>query len=524
MVTEFPEVAALWFPDWPVQAACLADESLAGPVACVQQQHIAVCNREARKAGVRRGMRIRNAQALCPGLVVVDVNEDREGALFSAIVDSLDDVTGSVEVIRPGLAIFDARAAVRFHGNQAIEMATDAVARRGVDVAVGMADEIATAIIAARVQPIGVIVPHGQSVHFLESQPIDVLSAEPAFGVNANFVHQCKQLGLRTLGELKQVSLRHLLNRFGENGSKAFDIANARADKKVSPQVKEHDLTVAVSPAEPIVRVDAAAFAARQLAAKLHAQMSAAGVVCVRLKIRAEFQWGTVVERIWRTREALTEEATAERVRWQLDGWLTTARATEEDAGLVELVLEPIELHQPEFVGQLWGSGASDEQAKRVITRVQSMLGVDRVVQPHIVGGRGAVERIQFLPYGEETEGAVLGYWPGCIPPPLPARQGCGMTHPAARIRIVDNLARLVIVTAEALLSAEPCVLAWGRNKYEVTAWAGPWPVDTLWWEMENPQRIARLQIVGRAVDNGELQAWLLQWSNKQWRVEATYG
>ncbi len=39
---------------------------------------LAVCDREARRAGVRRGMRLRQAQALCPEAAVVEANPDRE--------------------------------------------------------------------------------------------------------------------------------------------------------------------------------------------------------------------------------------------------------------------------------------------------------------------------------------------------------------------------------------------------------------------------------------------------------------
>ncbi|MBF9645486.1 DNA polymerase Y family protein, partial [Streptococcus pseudopneumoniae] len=79
--------------------------------------------------------------------------------------------------------------------------------------------------------------------------------------------------------------------------------------------------------------------------------------------------------------------------------------------------------------------------------------------------------------------------------------------HPAARIRLIDASARDIIVTAEALLSGEPAGLGWGRNRYRVTGWAGPWPVDTGWWDPNEAQRCARLQVVGDN-ENGQ-RAWL---------------
>ena len=69
-----------------------------------------------------------------------------------------------------------------------------------------------------------------------------------------------------------------------------------------------------------------------------------------------------------------------------------------------------------------------------------------------------------------------------------------------------------------------PYALGWGKHRYRVVAWAGPWPVDTQWWT-NSPQRVARLQVVGEepTAQSGRQRAWLLLWENQQWRVEASY-
>ena len=72
----------------------------------------------------------------------------------------------------------------------------------------------------------------------------------------------------------------------------------------------------------PIDRVDAAAFAGRSLASELHRSLESAGVGCTRLAIHAVTANGEELNRVWRCAEPLTEDATADRVRWQLDGWL----------------------------------------------------------------------------------------------------------------------------------------------------------------------------------------------------------
>lgn len=514
--------AALWFPDWPVQAARLeSGDELAEPIAIAAQHRIKVCSHAARQVGIRRGMRVRNAQAVAPELTVIEDNPDRDGRMFASLAASFDEVAASVEVVRPGLVVVDVDAAGRFHGaeDKALEMLIDAASRRGIDTQAGAADEIATALIAARASQ---VVPPGGSAEFLAAQPLGVLMAEESLAADMDTVKALGQLGISTLGELAKLPPNAVTTRFGTKGMRIHRIASAAPDRRVAPELPVEDLAVAITPEDPIERVDAAAFAARALAASLHERLKDTGRNCLRLKVIAELHDGARVERVWRTREPLTEAATADRVRWQLDGWLTNGGS----GAITSLILEPLEFAPPEPVGELWSDGASTDTARRVVERVQSQLGIDAVLQPRLVGGRGVAERVAMVPFGEEPEDVDRQSWPGAIPQPLPARLGGGIDHPASRIMLIDASGAPVIVTAEALLSAEPYGLAWGEKRYLVTGWAGPWPVDAGWWAQTDlpAGRVARMQVVGReGGQKGAVTGWLLVWSRRSWRVEAVY-
>ena len=514
--------AALWFPDWPVQAARLdSGDELAEPIAIAAQHRVKVCSHAARQLGIRRGMRVRNAQAVAPELTVVDDNPDRDGRMFASLAASFDEVAASVEVLRPGLVVVDLDAAGRFHGSEdeALEMLIDAASRRGIDAMAGAADEIATALIAARASR---VVAPGGSAEFLAAQPLGSLVAEESLAADADTVRALGQLGVSTLGELAKLPPNAVTTRFGTKGMRIHRIASAAPDRRVAPELPVEDFAVAITPEDPIERVDAAAFAARALAANLHERLKETGRNCLRLKVVAELGDGTRVERVWRTREALTEAGTADRVRWQLDGWLTSGGS----GAITSLILEPLEFAPPEPVGELWADGASTDTARRVVERVQSQLGIDAVLQPRLVGGRGVAERVAMLPFGEEPEVVEKQSWPGAIPAPLPARLGGGIDHPASRIMLISATGAPVIVTAEALLSAEPYGLAWGEKRYLVTGWAGPWPVDAGWWAQTDlpAGRVARMQVVGReGGQEGAVTGWLLVWSRRSWRVEAVY-
>ena len=513
-------VAAVWFPDWPIQAARLeAGDKLTEPLAIGAHHRIKVVSQEARKLGIRRGMKVRHAQSVCPDLTVVEDNPDRDGRMFAALAASFDDVAASVEVLRPGLVVVDIAAAGTFHGSEekATEMLIDAASRPGIDPLTGVADEIATAVIAARASA---VVPPGGSATFLARVPLRMLVAETSLGADADTVAALGQLGVGTLGELAALPSTAVSTRFGRAGLHCHRIARAAPDRRVAPEIPTADLSVSVTPEDPIDRVDAAAFAARALAASLHERLAAAGLNCLRLKVKADVDGGEVVERTWRTREALTEEATADRVRWQLDGWLTHGGA----GAITSLILEPLEVAQPDLAGQLWGSGpaAGGDQVRRVAERVQSQLGIDAVVQPRLIGGRGVVERVALVPFGERGPEGSNATWPGAIPQPLPARIGGGLNHPASRVKMIDAQATPIGVTAEALLTSQPYALSWGDNKYLITGWAGPWPVDGGWWE-DTPHKVARLQVVGCSPHDEKPVGWLLVWSQQQWRIEAMY-
>ncbi|WP_262485223.1 Y-family DNA polymerase [Corynebacterium poyangense] len=506
-------IMALWFPDWPIQAA-----GLCAPAALASDHRIWVCDTKARDAGVRRGMRLREAQALCPKLSLATRDQDRDARIFSSIVAAVDEVVAAAEILRPGLVILDATAAAHYYGGEdtAGELLLDAVARRGSDCFLGVADSISTAVLAARY---GQVVPQGKSRTFLDSLPLSILDIEPALGCDHDVLERLKDLGIHTLGQVANLPKSAMAARFSHAGVHCWNIAQEQADRHhgVVPATPPPDLSVSYFPEEAITRIDTAAFLARKLAHQLHQRLYQAGVICHRLRIKAEIQQEDL-SRVWRTRDPLTESATAERVRWQVDAWLHSGGR----GGLTALSLEPVEVSTPDSSDPLWGGRSERTQVQRVAQRVQTMLDCQAVVEPHSVGGRGVAERIRMRPFGEEDdiEQPHKAPWEGAILGPLPARLGGGPEHPAHRISLVDAQGQAVFVNQEALLTREPVAMGWGQQRFRVLAWAGPWPVDDL---LAGGGRCARLQLVAQAEGEERPRAWLMVWLQGQWRIEASY-
>jgi protein ImuB len=266
-----------------------------------------------------------------------------------------------------------------------------------VESQVGVADGVFAAGLAARW---GRIVVSGRTGEFLAQLPVEVLD-------RPELTDLLKRLGIKTLGDFASLPASDVLTRFGFDGALAHRLAAGYDHRPLAVRQPPPDLDVSDTYDEPLERVDVAAFAGRVLAERLHERLAAHGLACTRLGIEAVTADGQELHRVWRHDGMLTAVAIAERVRWQLDGWLTGARRgapARPTAGLVRLRLVPddVIVHLGLQPG-LWGDpGAERERAHRALSRVQGLLGPDAVVTPVVDGGRSADDRARLVPWGDE--------------------------------------------------------------------------------------------------------------------------
>ncbi len=403
----------LWCPDWPVLAAEIIDGVPAtGPVAVLHANRVVACSEQARAEGVRRGLRRREAQGRCPGLTVVDHDPGRDARAFEPVVAAVEEVAAGVEVLRPGACALAARGPSRYLGGEeaAAERIVEQVAQScAVESQVGIADGTFAAELAARR---GRIVPPGGTPEFLAAQPVEALG-RPAL------VDLLRRLGVRTLGDFAALPAGDVLARFGFDGALAHRLAAGRDDRPLAVRRPPADLTVTADLDEPIDRVDVAAFAARTLAERMHERLAGHGLACTRLGIEAVTAHGQELHRVWRHDGLLTAAAIADRVRWQLDGWLTGARRgapARPTAGIIRLRLVPDGMiAQAGLQPGLWGeTGEERERAHRALSRVQGLLGPEAVVTAVLGGGRSPADQARLVPWGDERRPTRPG------PPPLP--------------------------------------------------------------------------------------------------------
>ncbi|MEU4590592.1 DNA polymerase Y family protein [Micromonospora aurantiaca (nom. illeg.)] len=406
----------LWCPDWPVLAAEIVDGVPAtDPVVVLHANRVIACSERARAEGIRRGLRRREAQGRCPHLTVVDHDPGRDVRAFEPVVAAVEEVVAGVEVIRPGACATAARGPSRYLGGEeaAAERIVEHVAQScAVESQAGIADGVFAAGLAARE---GRIVVPGGTREFLAARPVEALG-RPALA------DLLRRLGVRTLGEFAALPAGDVLARFGFDGALAHRLAGGRDDRPLAVRQPPADLTVTADYDEPVDRVDAAAFAARMLAERLHERLAGYGLACTRLGIEAVTAHGQELHRVWRHDGLLTAAAIADRVRWQLDGWLSGSngrggtRPARPTAGIVRLRLVPDGvLAQAGLQPGLWGeTGEERERAHRALSRVQGILGPEAVVTAVLGGGRSPADQVRLVPWGDERVPARPG------PPPLP--------------------------------------------------------------------------------------------------------
>jgi protein ImuB len=506
----------VWCPDWPVTAAGV--DPLTTPAAVFHANRVVACSAAARADGVQRGIRRREAQGRCPDLVVLDHDPGRDARAFEPVVAALDALCPSIEILRPGRCAFASRGPARYFGG---EEALAALVLETVPTPcrVGLADGPFAALLAARTAPAGgsLVIPAGTSRTFVAPFPVTALE-------RPELADLLQRLGLRKLGDLAGLPPSQVLARFGPDGELAHRLARGLDERPLQARVPPPDFSVAAEVDPPADRVDRAAFVAKSLADSLFDELADRGLACTRILIEAETEHGEELARLWRHDGALTAGAIAERVRWQLDGWLNAATwGDRPTSGIARVRLTPDEV-RPDTGRQLgfWGgSTLNDERAARALARVQGMLGPEGVGTAVVQGGRSPAERVRFVPWGDAREAerpelaATASPWPGSVPAPAPA-----LVHrPPLPAEVVDEGGAAVVVRSRGGCSGAPARLSIDGGRWAPgVGWAGPWPVEERWWDPPASRRRARFQLL-----TGSGAAHLAAVEGGRWWIEATY-
>lgn len=501
----------VWVPDWPVVAHATAHRMpLAEPIVLIERGTVFACSPAARDDGVRRGMRQREAQAMCPRVRVLRYDSALDARAFEPVLVALEEALPGLHPVRPGTVAVRVRGAARYYGGeQAAALTVSGTLRDlGYEARVGVADGLFAAERAARVAPAAspvTIVPAGAAAGFLAPLPISLLEQPELVGL-------LPRLGIRTLGEFAALSAADVVARFGPGGARLHALAAGRDPRPATPRIPPRDVDVQIDFEPALERVDQVAFGVRAASDDFVQALLAQRLVCTALRVELISENGELSERVWLHPRSFSAAEVVDRVRWQVTGSEGDLRSGIARVRISPDAVDPVGTHER----GLWGTGP-DEGVHSGLSRVQGMVGHRGVLTAVPAGGRTPSERQALVPWGDRPIVArdPGRPWPGALPPPAPAT----VYELPRQIAVHDARGRAVAVDDRGELSAPPAVmLSQTGARRSLTAWAGPWPLDQRWWDPAAARAASRFQ----AVDETGL-AWLLVLDGEGWWAEGCY-
>jgi DNA polymerase-4 len=216
-------------PRLPVQVAWRCDPALAQTPLIVggrrwDEGAVLDCCARAAAASVAPGMRLYQAEALCPDARFAPADEAAYDAAHETLSNGVRRFTPTVEMGELGLVYAEiSRLKRRFddEADLACALMKEAIAALGLDVRVGVAGSKFVARQAARAALAGkpCTVPAGEERAFLSPLDIAVLP------LDLEMERRLRSLGVRTLGTLAKLPRLAVVRQFGGHAAVLYDLA-----------------------------------------------------------------------------------------------------------------------------------------------------------------------------------------------------------------------------------------------------------------------------------------------------------
>jgi len=199
----------------------------------------------AQAKGVKPGMRLGEALATCPALVLVEQDPAGVEQAWEEVLRSLENAGFAVEPAEPGTALFDTKGVERLYGGlePALKRALAAVGPAW-DARAGAAERRFAALAAANVARPGqaLIVSDDRTRTFLAPLPLTLLPLE------RERYEELEELGVRTIGQLAGLPGGAVAERLGPDGRRAWSLARGEQDAR---GYRDHG----VAPRQPPLRL-----------------------------------------------------------------------------------------------------------------------------------------------------------------------------------------------------------------------------------------------------------------------------
>ena len=186
---------------------------------------IITCSYEARAFGIRTGMRLREARALCPGFMQIPARPGRYAEVSRHIMSALTAITPDVEVFSVDEAFLDVTRCQDLWGTPGEighRVKRTVFEASGLPCSVGVAGDKTTAKWAAEQRkPDGLtVVPPWETAARLRDVPVTELC-----GIGDAIGGFLAARGVRTCGDMARLPVSELARRFGNTGRRIWLMA-----------------------------------------------------------------------------------------------------------------------------------------------------------------------------------------------------------------------------------------------------------------------------------------------------------
>lgn len=241
---------------------------------------IASCSYEARQAGVRNGMFFGKAKQLCPSIQSVPYDFEAYKEVALTMYETLASYTHAIEALSCDEVLIDATSLVTELGISPHDLASairaDIKEKTECCASVGMGPNILLARLATRKAK-----PNGQ--YFLKSEEVDDfirdLSVTSLPGVGPAMGRKLGEIGVRSCGDLQQLSLSVLQKKFGpRTGQTLFRFCRGLDDRPVRYEKERKSVSAEMNYNIRFTRIDEAECFLKKLSMEVQKRLKEAGL------------------------------------------------------------------------------------------------------------------------------------------------------------------------------------------------------------------------------------------------------
>ena len=194
-------------------------------------------------SGIEPGMTLERALALQPEAVLLEPDEPHYAREFDGLLDSLGEVSDRVEGAELGLAYVGLDGLAAMHGGERLMLdALCTALPEHFQARVGLGPNQFTAFVAARARrSAGLSRVEGDPAAWLAPHALGLLP------VGSDLLEDLRRLGWQTLGDLATQDPDALLDRFGTEGRRAWELASGIDERPVQPRIAEESVSETLS-------------------------------------------------------------------------------------------------------------------------------------------------------------------------------------------------------------------------------------------------------------------------------------